>query len=343
MRHGGRDAAEITRVRFPAVLPKGNAMQPTRWAMVGTGLMLDLIGRDVALTENAELRVIVSRTQARAEAAAQKFGIPEGSGNFDAVLRRDDIDVVYIATPHTEHLRQALAALEAGKHVLVEKPMTNCAADTRLLCATAAATGRFAMEAMWMAFNPAIVEARRRIADGAIGEPLLLHANFCFAMPYLPDWRMWAKELAGGSTLDQGVYTSSLAHMIFGAPSRIAASGTILHDVDAEVATTFDYAAGGRAVCVTSLRASSPLHAYVAGTTGHFEIAGPFWGTGGFAQRGANPDDFTYEREGAGYVPMLRAVGAAITDGLTEHPLRTHADTVAVAETLDEILRQVHG
>jgi predicted dehydrogenase len=151
-------------------------MQTTRWAMVGTGLMLELIGRDFALTENADMQVIVSRTQERADAIAAEYGFPEGSGDFEAVLQRDDIDVVYIATPHSEHLAQATAALEAGKHVLVEKSMTTSAADTRQLCALAEERGLFAMEAMWTAFNPAIVELRRRITEGQIGEVSLVHA-----------------------------------------------------------------------------------------------------------------------------------------------------------------------
>lgn len=317
-------------------------MSRTRWAMVGTGLMLDLIGRDFALTENVELRVIVSRTQARADEAAATFGFPEGSGDLDAVLARDDIDVVYVATPHTEHLPQALAALEAGKHVVVEKPMTTSAADTRLLCETAAAKGLFSMEAMWMAFNPAIVEARRRIADGAIGEPQNLQANFCFTMPYAPEWRMWAKHLAGGSTLDQGVYVNSLAHLVFGVPESISAHGTMRHEVDAEVATTLAYGSGAHAQLLTSMLSASPLHAYISGTAGHIEINGPFWATDGFVQRTATEDRFTYEREGMGYVPMLRAVSEAVLEGRTEHETRSHAATIEVAEVLDEVLRQVN-
>lgn len=323
-------------------------MQTTRWAMVGTGLMLELIGRDFALTENADMQVIVSRTQERADAIAAEYGFPEGSGDFEAVLQRDDIDVVYIATPHSEHLAQATAALEAGKHVLVEKSMTTSAADTRQLCALAEERGLFAMEAMWTAFNPAIVELRRRITEGQIGEVSLVHANFCFAAPYRADWRLWAKDLAGGSTLDQGVYTLSLAQMILGTPSSITALGTVQHEVDAEVAAILEYASGQRAVCISSLRTNAPLNAYIAGSEGHIEIPGAFWNADGFVQRtGAGPatviEEFTYAREGGGYVPMLRAVSQAILDGRTEHELRTHAESIAVAETMDEVLRQVLG
>ncbi len=324
-------------------------MEKTRWAMVGTGLMLRLIGRDFALTENVDLRILVSRTKERGAEMAAEFAISEYSADFDQVLGRSDIDAVYIATPHSLHFEQAMAALQAGKHVLVEKSMTTNAAQTRELCEFATSRGLFAMEAMWTAFNPAIVELRRRIADGAIGDVLLVSANFCISAPFREDWRLWAKDLAGGSTLDQGVYTLSLAHMILGTPTSISATGTVLHGVDAEVAATLGYDSGQRALCLNSLRSYSPLTAYVAGTTGVIEIPGAFWSTGGFVQRQAGDSgwahskEFTSEREGAGYVPMLRAVSTAILDGRTEHELRSHSDTVAVAESMDEVLRQVLG
>ncbi len=324
-------------------------MERTRWAMVGTGLMLQLIGHDFARTENADLRVIVSRTQARADEAAAEYGIPEGSDDFEGVLRRDDIDAVYVATPHSLHFEQAMAALDAGKHVLVEKSMTPSASLTRQLCEHAQAKGLFAMEAMWTAFNPAIVELRRRVAAGAIGEVRLVQANFSTAPAYRADWRLWARDLAGGSTLDQGVYTLSFAHMLLGAPDAITARGTVLHDVDAEVAATLDYVGGARAVCINGLRAWSPLDAFVAGTEGCISVPGAFWNASGFtqvntAQDGSTTTDtFTYAREGGGYVPMLRAVSAAILEGRTEHPLRTHAESIAVAETMDEVMGQVHA
>lgn len=324
-------------------------MAQTRWAMVGTGLMLQLIGHDLGLTENVDARVIVSRTQERADAAAREYGFAEGAADFDAVLERDDIDVVYIATPHTLHFPQAMAALDAGKHVLVEKSMTTSAALTRELCAHAQAKGLFAMEAMWTAFNPAIIEIRRRVANGDLGEVKLVEANFCTAPEYRPDWRLWAKDLAGGSTLDQGVYTLSLAHMIFGAPQTITARGTVMHEVDAEVAATLDYASGARALAVNSLRTMSPLTAFVSGSAGSIAIDPAFWATTGFthfrpgAAGQTESERFTYEREGGGYVPMLRAVSNAILAGKSEHELRSHAETIAVAETMDEVLRQVLG
>ena len=305
--------------------------------------MLDLIGRDFALVDEVDLRVIVSRTQERADASAARFGIPEGSDDLASVLARDDIDLVYIATPHTEHLRTAMAAIDAGKHVLVEKPMTTSAADTRALCEHARRNGRFAMEAMWMAFNPVIREVSRQIADGAIGDARVLHANFGMPFTFDAGSRMWKASLGGGSTLDQGVYAVSLAQLLFGSPTSITSRGTIERDVDTEVATTLEFASGARASLLTSMRALTPLDAYLGGTTGHLRINGPFWSTSGFSVTGPAAGDVVIPPEGMGYVPMLRAVNQAVEAGLLEHELRTHADTIAVAETVDEILRQVHG
>lgn len=323
-------------------------MKQTRWAMVGTGLMLRLIGRDLRLTENVEARVIVSRRRETADAAAAEYGFAEASDDFEAVLRRDDIDVVYIATPHSEHFRLGMAALAAGKHILVEKPMTISSQQTRDLCEFARRQGLFAMEAMWTAFNPAIIEMRRRVAGGAIGNVRLMHANFGLSIPYDAKARIWAKELAGGSTLDQGVYTLSLAHMLFGTPTTIVATGSVLERVDAEAVVTLGFPGGERAVCVNGLRAATPMTAYIAGDRGHIALPQPFWAPAAFQQVPCDPtqgevDQFSFAMEGSGYVPMLRGVSAAVLDGQTQHPLRTHAESIAVAETMDEVLRQILG
>lgn len=324
-------------------------MQQTRWAMVGTGLMLKLIGNDFGKTENVDLKVIVSRSQEKAAQAAAAYGIAEGSADFAAVLERDDIDVIYIASPMSEHFNMAMAAIAAGKHVLVEKTMTTTAALTRQLCAAAEAKGVFCMEAMWTAFNPAIIEARRRATAGDLGDVKLVHANFSLTAPVNTESRLWRPELGGGSMLDQGVYTHSFAHMFLGTPSSISAKGTVELGVDAEVASTLEFADGGRAVLINGLRAFAPMTAFVGGTQACIEIPSAFWSTGSFRHlRVKNPvtvdiEEFTYEREGAGYVPMLRAVSRAILEGKTQHELRTHAESIAVAETMDEVLRQVHG
>jgi predicted dehydrogenase len=320
----------------------------TRWAMVGTGFMLKLIAPDLARTENVRLQVIVSRTPERAALAAAEHGIPESSGDLDEVLARDDIDVVYVATPHTEHARIARAALAAGKHVLVEKPMTTTAEDTRDLCAFAAERRLFLMEAMWTAFAPAIIDLRRHLHAGDVGEIQHVTASFCIKFQADSFSRLWDPNLGGGTTLDQGVYPLSFAHMVLGPPKSVTATGTTWEGVDVEAVAILEYATGARVVCTSSMRAHGQTGALVAGTTGSIEVPGPFWGPDRLLMRRGPSiarlpvEQVIHEREGAGYVPMLRAVSDAVLSGKTEHDLRTHADSIAVAETMDAVLGQLH-
>ena len=316
-------------------------------AMVGTGRMLELISQDLHLVPGMKPKVIVSRTETKAKWAADSYGFAEYSDNYSLILERDDIDLIYVATPHSEHYALAMQAIDAGKHVLVEKAMTTNGAQTTKLLDSARTKNLFAMEAMWMAFNPAIIQARKWVEDEILGENLRLNANFCMAPQYLPNSRLWAKELAGGSTLDQGVYTISLAHMLFGVPTQITAQGLVRHGVDAEVVTQMEFEKGHRALCMNSLLAFGSNDAVIFGNQGTIQIDPMFWGTKGCnltlrtGSGVSGTERFEYSKEGAGYVPMLRAVVSAIQEGKTEHPLRSHMETIAVATTMDVVLKSV--
>ena len=317
----------------------------TRWAMVGTGLMLQLIADDFGRADGVQLQVIVSRSEERARRAAAEHGIPEASGDLAAVLARDDIDVVYVATPHTEHAWVARAALEAGKAVLVEKPMTTSAAETRALCAFAQERGLFLAEAMWTAFAPAVLDLRRRVAAGDIGAVQHLTASFCFAFPYEETSRLWDPGLGGGTTLDQGVYPLWLAHMVLGAPTSVTARGTMRDGVDVEAVSVLEHAGGARSVCTSSMRAIGQSGALIAGTSGSIELPAPFWAADRLRLRTlaapGSVEEVVHERDGAGYAPMLEAISRAVIAGKTQHELRSHRESISVAETMDEVLAQV--
>lgn len=318
--------------------------------MVGTGGMANLIVNDFHQTENVDLVAVVSRTQQRAEAYAVDNRIAQAFGSLAPVLEDPTIDGVYVASPHPMHLASAVAALEAGKHVLVEKPMTMTASDSRALLDLAQSKQRFAMEAMWMAFNPTIRDVLDMVTRGALGQVHVVIAEFGAAFPFKPEGRLWKKELGGGTVLDQGIYPISLAHLLFGAPASVRAMGSIGEtDVDIEAAMTLEYGEGQRALLISSMRASLPSVARVCGTDGFIEIAAPFWSTDTYCvtagPRVPDVDVTTHRvpREGRGYVPMLRAVSQAIDEGRTEHPWWTHADTLAVADVMDEALAQIRG
>ena len=318
-------------------------------AMIGTGMMLELIAKDLELTENIHLKVLFSRDKERGVQAASKYGFEESSDNLQEVLEREDIDLVYIASPHSEHFRLGKLALDAGKPILVEKAMTTNSSDTEALCRYAQERNLFAMEAMWMAFNPVVIESVRRIQNGELGNDLRLNANFSMVFPFVPESRLWNPNMAAGTTLDQGVYTYSLAHLYFGKPSKINARGRIVNGIDAEVAADLQFDSSHSAHCFNGLLVAGTNDAVIYGTEGFLRLDANFTGSAGFdlvlrtKGRITHTERFQLEPEGRGYVPMLRSVANAIMECQIEHPRRNHKATIEVAEIMDNVLDQVMG
>lgn len=319
------------------------AADATRVGMIGHGWMGDAIAGDFALCEGVELVALGARDVERAGPWARERGIPSVV-TVDELLDRPDIDVIYVATPHHNHAELALRAIDAGKGVLVEKAFTTSLAEAQSVVDAARTAGLFLMEAMWTRFNPAIRVVQRLIAEGAIGSPRTVIASFGFTLPY-GDHRLWDPERAGGSLLDQGVYPLTIAQLVFGEPSSVAATGSQLgYDgrdtgVDSELGILLGYEGGQQAVLATSIRTQLPLTAAIGGDAGLIEIDEAFWSDTTYTVRG--PDGFretrTEAKEGNGYVPMLRAVHEAVSNGWLEHPLSPHSETLALMRTVDRV------
>ena len=161
-----------------------------------------------------------------------------------------DVDVVYVATPHPMHHDNAILALRAFKHVLVEKPFTMNAVGAREVVRVARENGRFAMEAMWTRFLPHVVVIRDWLARGALGEIVTVTADHGQWFAEDPEFRLFAPELGGGALLDLGVYPVSFASMVLGTPDRIVSmSDRAFTGVDAQTSMLFGYDSGapGRA------------------------------------------------------------------------------------------------
>jgi predicted dehydrogenase len=314
----------------------------TRWALIGTGGMALNIIEDFHLTENVVLTTVVSRSPEKAAAFAAEWGIPSFVSDYEDALTSSEVDVVYIATPHPSHFDLAERAIAAGKHVLVEKPMTMTAADAEELGDLARGAGVFLMEAMWTRFNPVIRKAQELVAAGQIGIPRAAQATFGAAFPFDPDNRLWNPELGGGTVLDQGVYLLTWAHIFFGPPSSVTARGAVTEaGVDSEATILLGYANGEQVTLGSSMTAFLPMTASVGGPSGQIIVDAPFWASDGYTVASFSREHFDVPIEGRGYLPMLRAVSQAILDGMTEHPLCLVADTVAVLHTVDEVLRQI--
>jgi predicted dehydrogenase len=196
-----------------------------------------------------------------------------------------------------------------------------------------------------MRFNPAFQRMLDEIDDGAIGEVRSVQATFGFPAP--PTWSHWKPELGGGALLDMGVYPLTLAHALLGVPRRVEATGDMREDgLDLTASAYLRYGDGRFAHALTSLRSFVGAGATIGGTSGFLTYDQPFLSAGSFrieTPPAGEPEEITVPLEGNGYVPMFRAVGEAIADGLREHPLRPLQDTIEVLEVIDEIRRQLGG
>ena len=324
-------------------------MTNLKWAMVGSGFMAQLILKDFALADNTELYALVSRDPAKAEARLAELDVTAKAITFDEALADDQIDVIYIATPHSEHFPMAKAALNAGKHVLVEKAFTLDAAQARELAALAKEKQRFLMEAMWTKFLPAMLALKKIIASGELGNIVGIEADFGFNGPFDNDHRLFNYELGGGTTLDQGVYTTTfVTWMADSKLEKITAIGKRFDNgADSHVDTTFVFENGIIGHGISSLISTYGGTARVIGSEKSVTVLGSFWSAKELEvitfQREGDPlrDHRTYETKGAGYAHMLEAVSAAILAGQLEteqHPLAAAIETMAV---LDEIRAQV--
>jgi len=317
-----------------------------RWAVLGTGGITKTFVPDL-LTAGAPVTAIWGRREEVLQECATTHGIPFHSTDLDAILARDDVDAVYIATPPAIHLEQALRALDAGKHVLVEKPMTTSAEDSAKIFARARERGLFAMEAMWMKFNPLHRELFQRIEDGLIGTPGYVRGGF--GMPFPQGGSRWIAEVGGSTVLDQGIYPVTLAVWALGPVKSVSARGVVREGVDVSAHITLEHESGAFSQVACSMLEFIDPSASVSGPLGWVEIPAMFW-AGSRAELHAGtaeavfhePDQLTFERHGNGYVPMIESVEQAVASGLLQHPLHDEQATLGVAQILDEIRRQVH-
>ena len=318
------------------------AETPIRWGIVSTGRIARTMAGELRLLEDAQLRAVSSRSALRAQLFADEFGVERAYGSVDDLLADEEVDIVYVATPHAQHAQVVGAALDVGRPVLCEKTFTTSLADTEELVQRAQDREIFCMEAMWTRFVPVIVRAREIIAAGGIGEVRTITADLGFVASRDPGHRFWDPALGGGALLDVGVYPVSLAQMLLGEPDTVVAHGALTPEgVDAEAGLLLGWDGGQRALLDMSLIAHSPGVASIVGTAGRLDVPPRFHHPTRLVHTRADGavEEYEQQHEGQGYVPMLRSVQDCLRAGKAQSDVMPLADTVAVMRILDRALR----
>lgn len=324
-------------------------MPATSWGIIGTGRISGAFARDLAFLPDARLAAVGSRTLDRASAFARAHGGEATSayGSYAELVADPDVDVVYIGTPHSCHLADARLALEAGKPVLVEKPIGLNQAEGQELFDLARARGLFAMEAMWMACHPLVRTLRSGLADGRWGQPRQVHADLGFLVEAEPSDRLVDPTLGAGALLDMGIYPVTFAHLMLGPPeSQVAVASLSTRGYDEDVAIAGRYGGGATAALTSSMTSWSPRAATIATTTGLIDVPAPFHHSPyAVYWPGDSREPVRIEAAepviGTGLANEAAEVMRCLAEGLLESPLVPHAQTLSIMGQLDALRAQL--
>jgi predicted dehydrogenase len=318
--------------------------QKVRWGILGPGAIAGTFAADLSLVPGAELAAVGSRAEPAAVAFAERFGFARAHGSYADLAADPGVDVVYIATPHAFHLETALLCVEAGKAVLVEKPITLDLAGAARLVAAARTNGVFLMEAMWMRLNPAVRRVAELVDEGAIGWVSAIHADFGLQGPFPAEHRLRDPKLGGGALLDLGVYPVNLAHLIMGAPTFVQAWAHLTPEgVDENTGVLMGYQAGAVAALTCGINGASRNTASITGTDGRIDLPGGFFAPRSFVlhRPDREAENFDFPFEGSGYQFEAAEVQRCLLAGELESPLLPHTTTLEVMTLLDTIRNEI--
>ena len=318
-------------------------VEPIRWGILATGNIASTYVEDLALLDDCRVTAVASRSSDRAAAFAKKYDIPHAWDSVQALAQDPDVDVVYVATPHSHHYIPTIQLLEAGKHVLCEKAFAYNAGQAKTMFNVAREHQRFLMEAMWTRCNPAIREMRRAIKEGMIGDVVAVHANFAINGDFGPTHRLRNPDLAGGALLDLGVYPITLAHLVLGVPEAVHAESIMTPEgVDAYTAMTLRYP-GAVAQLSCSFIGGAANEVTISGNEGRIRLYDYAYRPSGYTleRYGEAPREFEAPYVGHGYVHEALEVHRALRQGRLESTLVPPSGTIEVMEIMDEVRKQI--
>ncbi len=314
-------------------------MKKINWGIIGVGRIAEKFATDLATIDDAQLVACASHSLERARDFANRYNAAHAFGDYESIFSVKDLDVIYIATPHTAHAACTQLCLENNVAVLCEKPFAMNGTEVAQMVKMAREKNVFLMEALWTRFLPATKKVLDIIESGAIGEIKTIHADFGFIPPFLPERRVLNPALGGGAFLDIGLYPAFLSLLLMGYPTDILATSTF-GPTGTDETSTFIYKYGNKATASLNCTFGAPtrIEAFIYGTEGYIQMMPKFHETKEIRlyKTDAEPEIFTFERETWGYDFETREVNQCLRNGQTESKLWSLDDSLNLIRLLDE-------
>lgn len=312
--------------------------------IIGAGWIAEKMAEALAPLEDYCVHAIASRSLEKAEEFAGRWNIEKAYGSYEELVADDEINLVYIATPHSHHFQHAMLALEHGRNVLVEKAFTANAQEAETLIRTAHEKGLFITEAIWTRYMPLSHKVKEVMESGIIGEPRVLTATLCYMMEFKE--RIVRADLCGGALLDLGVYALNFARMYFG--TDIVRTVTNVHlgptGMDMHESISLSFADGKMANLQAGALCLNDRQGIISGTEGYIKVDNincpevvEVWRNYELAARYEKPADMVN-----GYEYQVFECRRCIEEGLQESPMMPHEETLSIMKQMDA-LRQEWG
>jgi predicted dehydrogenase len=319
-----------------------------RWGILGAGKIARKFAADLAYVEDAALVAIGSRTQEAADEFAKTFPVQYRHGSYEALASNPEVDVIYIASPHSLHHAHTLLCLGQKKAVLCEKAFAINSVQVREMIDQARAEGVFLMEALWTKCLPHYEKLMQMIRGDQLGQIRSLLVNFGFIPESDATGRLHKAALGGGTLLDIGIYNVFITLSVLGKPDLIEASMTPnAEGVDEQCAVLFKYRNGAMAQLFSTFCSNLETEADINGDKGRIRLTNRFYSPDTLLEfYPGRPDSkqiiAVHKEPGHGYQFEARHVGDCLRLGLLESPVMSFADSLLLMETMDRI-RQIAG
>ncbi|WP_276500241.1 Gfo/Idh/MocA family protein [Terrimonas pollutisoli] len=318
-------------------------MKIFKWGIIGPGKIAEKFAEALLNCPNAELWAVASRDKERAESFGKKYRAAKYYDQYEALINDEEIDVVYVATPHTFHYRHVLLCVKNKKPVLCEKPLSVNYQSALEMITLAKENKVFLMEAMWTRFLPVIKEVFRLVEEGEIGKIIFVRADFGFSFPYDTENRIFNMKLGGGSLLDIGVYPLFLALSLLGEPDSIKTSAHFsTTGADESMNIMLSYKNGEMASLYSTILATTPTTAEITGTKGSITIQQPWYKASAIVLR--KPDgtekNISMPYGDNGFEFEINEVMNCLEQGTTESTLMSLDFSLMMARVVNEICNQ---
>ncbi|RFS15948.1 Gfo/Idh/MocA family protein [Emticicia sp. C21] len=318
--------------------------KPIRWGIIGLGRIAEKFANDLVKVPDTKLHAVASTSIDRAQDFAQKFSVPYHYNSYQDIFKTPDLDVIYIATPHTSHAENAILCLKNKMAVLCEKPFAMNLKEVQKMVDTARENDTFLMEAMWTRFIPVIQKTQELIAEDRIGKIKTIHADFGFVAPFTPERRTLNPVLGGGALLDIGIYPAYLSLLLLDYPTAIHAV-SIFGQTGVDETTSFVFKYPQATALMNATFASrTRTEALIYGEKGYIHLPERFHETRTLTlyETDKDPITFTFEQETKGYNFEIEEVNNCLRNNKKESVKMPLSMSVKLMSLLDEI-RQKAG